>query len=74
MKSKRITLDFSDDPKLLDLVRAHAVATGKAQKEVFSDALTLYFSLQQENLFVAQVAQKVFEEWDNEVDAVYDTL
>jgi hypothetical protein len=71
---KRITLDFSDDPTLLDLVRAHAVATGKAQREVFFDALTLYFSLQQADLRGVQVVQKVFEEWDNEVDAVYDFL
>lgn len=74
MKTKRITLDFSAAPKLLELVRAHSLATGKSQKEVFSEALTLYFALSQENLFIIDVAEKAFAEWDNEVDAVYDTL
>lgn len=74
MKSKRITLDFSDSPKLLDLVRAHSVSTGQSQKEVFTEALTLYFSLAQENLFILDVAEKAFAQWDNQVDAIYDTL
>lgn len=74
MKTKRITLDFTDTPELLEMTRTYAVSKGKTQKEVFSEALRLYFSLNQENIFLHNVAEKLFAEWDNAVDAVYDSL
>jgi hypothetical protein len=74
MKTKRITLDFSDSPELLEMVKAYSVAKGKTQKDIFSEALQLYFSLNQENIFIHKIAEKMFAEWDNKVDSVYDNM
>ena len=74
MKSNRVTVDFSDIPELMDAVRSLALSKGQSQRQVFTDALSLYFSLHQESLFIQDVAEKAFREWDNDINSAYDSL
>jgi len=74
MKQARASFNFSDNPLILDMLRAQALQEGVSQKAVLIKALEAYFSHRPENTFVLQAANKIFTEWDNSDDAIYDTL
>jgi hypothetical protein len=70
----QVTFDFRDQPRLLDVLKMMAARKKTTQKAIVIDALTAYFSQEQENLALLLAADKTFAEWDNEDDRVYDTL
>jgi hypothetical protein len=74
MKTLKLSFDFSDNPKLVELLRMNAAKTGKTQKAILVDALNYYLSNQQEEEFILSAANKSFDEWSNPEDEVYDTL
>ncbi len=69
----RITIDLQD-PQLVILLRLAAAHEGIAIRDVVKNALTGYFSDQQENQALLKLAETTFAEWDNEMDADYDKL
>ena len=74
MKAAKLSLDLSDQPKLLELLRMFAAQTGRSQKAVVVEALEGYFADRQETRMLLLAADRTFAEWDNPDDAVYDTL
>jgi hypothetical protein len=74
MKSNKFTFDFSDQSQLAELIRLEAATSGKSQKAIIIEALQSYFAHRQENLLLLRMAEKSFDEWNSEEDAVYDTL
>ncbi len=74
MKSIKLCFDFSDSPQLVELLRIYAAKKGVSQKSIVIEALTGYFAQVQEEAFLLSAANKIFEEWDNPEDAVYDTI
>lgn len=74
MKTAKLSLDFSDRPKLVETLRTYATATGKSQKQVVTEALTEYFADRMESRQLWRAAEAAFAEWDNAEDAVYDSL
>jgi hypothetical protein len=74
MKPVRVSFDFSDNPKLIEMLRLHALQEGTSQKAILVQALEAYFSHKQESAFILKAAEKVFQDWDNVEDSVYDTL
>jgi hypothetical protein len=70
----KVTFDFGDHPRLLDVLKMMAARQRTTQKAIVIDALTAYFSQKQENLALLLAADKTFAEWDNEDDQVHDTL
>jgi|GEM_PF-1322763 len=73
-KSYKLNIDFSDEPKLIELLRLQAAKHGLTQKSVLIEALSRYFSDKQEEEFVIYAANRSFVEWNNPEDDVYDTL
>ena len=53
MKTKRVSFDFSDSPKVLDMLRTYSAAEGKSQKAVVIEALESFFA---EKMELAQSA------------------
>lgn len=74
MKSQKLTLDLTDHPQLLKMLKLHAARVGITQKAVVVEALQTYFAANQESLFLMSAANKTFEEWDNPLDKVYDSI
>ncbi len=74
MKPVRVSFDFSDYPKLVEMLRLQALQDKTSQKAILVQALEAYFSHKQESNFILKAAEKAFEEWDNGEDSVYDTL
>lgn len=74
MKTLKLSFDFSDAPKLVELLRTRAAATGMTQKAILIEALKHYLSNSQEEEFILSAADRSFAEWSNPEDAVYDTL
>lgn len=74
MKSKKVSFDFSDTPKILELLRLRSTQKGISQKALVTEALIRYFAQDQENEFLKTAADKAFAEWNNPDDEVYDTL
>lgn len=68
----RVTFDFGDQPRLLDILKIMAARGRTTQKAIVIAALAAYFSQKQENLALLMAADKAFGEWDNEEDRVYD--
>ena len=44
MKTPKVSFDFSDRPKVVELLRAYASQSGKSQKAILIEALEAYFS------------------------------
>ena len=74
MKSAKVSFDFSDHPKILDLLRTYATVSGKSQKAVLIEALESYFSEKMETRLLWTAAEKAFSEWDNPDDEAYNSL
>ena len=74
MKAAKLSMDFSDKPKLVEALRTFAAATGKSQKQVVTEALTEYFADRMESRQLWKAAETAFAEWDNAEDAAYDAL
>ena len=74
MKGAKASFDFTDKPSILEMLRAQALQEGISQKAVLVKALEAYFSHRQEAVFLSRAADKLFAEWGNSQDAVYDTL
>ena len=70
----KITLDLSQAPQLLDLLRLQSAQKGVSQKSIVIEALQAYFSSEKEDLLLLSAANKAFQDWDNEDDKVYDTI
>lgn len=74
MKSKKLNVDFSEAPQLLELLRLTAAQSGVSQKSILIEALERYFAQQQEARFLLSAADRSFAEWNNPDDEVYDKL
>ena len=74
MKSVKLSFDLSDKPQLVEMLRVQAARQRTTQKAIVIDALEAYFAHKLESAFLLKAAEKVFHEWDNEDDQVYDTL
>ena len=74
MKSKKISLDFSDIPELIDQLRLVAAREGTSQKAGVVKALEAFFADKFESDILLRAANQTFAEWDNKEDSVYDTL
>jgi len=74
MKSVKLSFDFSDQPRLAEMLRVQAAREGTSQKAIVSAALEAYFAHTVESTFLLKTAEKAFQEWDNEDDRVYDAL
>jgi hypothetical protein len=74
MKSKKLSLDLSDAPQFLDLLRLRAAQVGKTQKAIVLEALERYFASAQEDEFIASAANRSFVDWDNKDDEIYNTF
>lgn len=74
MKTLKVSFDFTDHPKILELLRTYAATSGKSQKAILIEALEGYFSEKLETRLLWAAAEKTFAEWDNEDDEVYNSL
>jgi hypothetical protein len=74
MKTLKLSFDFSDQPKLVELLRVQAAASGKSQKAMLIEALNHYFSNVLDEEFIAQAANLSFAEWNNPEDDVYNNF
>jgi hypothetical protein len=74
MQSAKVSFDFSDRPKLVELLRVHAAQTGRTQKDVVAEALEAYFAHHAESALILKLAESSFAEWDNAEDEVYNAL
>lgn len=74
MKTLKLSFDLSDNPQVIELLRLRAAQKGISQKAILIEALQAYFAQDQENEFIKSAADKVFAEWNNPDDEVYDTL
>jgi hypothetical protein len=74
MKSSKLCLDFSDNPKVVEHLRILSARRRTTQKAIVEEALNQYFARDQENDFIRRAADLTFAEWDNPDDAVYDKL
>jgi hypothetical protein len=74
MKTKKVSFDFSDEPKVLDLLRIRSVQKGMTQKAIVIEALSRYFAQDQEDEFLKAAASNTFAEWNNPEDEIYDSL
>lgn len=74
MKSHRVSFDFSDDPKILELLRNFSAASGKSQKSIVIEALKSHFAEKMETRMLWRAAEQTFSDWDNEDDEVYNDL
>ena len=73
-KGAKLNFDFSDNPKLVELLRLAAAKRGVTQKAILVEALSNYFSDKQDEEFILAAASDSFREWSNSEDEVYDTL
>lgn len=74
MKSLKLSFDFSDKPQLVEHLRLQAAKLGVSQKSLLVEALEGYFASKQETEFLLSAANKMFSEWDNPEDEIYNTL
>jgi hypothetical protein len=74
MKTKKVSFDFSDEPKVLDLLRVRSAQKGLTQKAIVIEALNRYFGQEQEDEFLRVAASTTFAEWNNPEDEVYNKL
>lgn len=74
MKTLKMSFDFSDQPALVEILRLYAARKQRTQKSILVDALNAYFADKLESRLLLNAADLVFKEWDNEDDAVYDSL
>lgn len=74
MKSAKVSFDFSDNPKILEILRTYATVTGKSQKAILIEALESYFSEKVETRLLWTAAERAFSEWDNPDDEIYNSL
>jgi hypothetical protein len=74
MKSSKLCLDFSDNPKVVKHLRVLSARRQTTQKAIVVEALNQYFERDQENEFIRHAADLTFAEWNNPDDAVYDKL
>lgn len=72
-KQSRITADLGD-PRLMKLLKAEAQSEDKTLKEVLVTALEVYFAEKLENKALQKISESTFEEWNNSLDAEYDSL
>ena len=74
MKTGKVSFDFSNNLELLQLLRTRAAQKGLTQKAIVEEALQRYFSQEQDDQFLRSAADKVFSEWSNPDDDVYNSL
>lgn len=74
MKAIKLSFDFTDKPKLAEMLRVHAAQENTSQKAILVDALEAYFADKLERSLLLRAAEKTFAEWNNEDDSIYDTL
>lgn len=74
MKTTKLCVDLGDHPDILETLRIQAAATRKSQKTILVQALEAYFSHQLESRLILSAAEKVFVEWKDAADDVYNTL
>ena len=74
MKAAKVSFDFSDRPKVVELLRVYASQSGKSQKAILLEALEAYFSEKMETHLLLRAAERTFAEWDNPDDEVYNSL
>jgi hypothetical protein len=74
MKALKVSFDFTDSPKVLELLRTYAATSGKSQKAILIEALEGYFSEKLETRLLWAAAEKTFAEWNNEDDEIYNSL
>ena len=74
MKPLKLSLDLSDVPKVVETMRLYAAKKGVSQKSIVVEALTRYFNQEQESLFIKSAADRMFADWNNAEDDVYDSL
>ncbi len=60
------------DPKLFRLLKLEAQLSNTSMRKVLVNALESYFAFQLETRAVTKLAESMFEEWDNPLDADYD--
>lgn len=68
MASFKVSIDFSDRPELVHVLRLLSTRTGRSQKDIVASALDAYFSREAENEL------PLFAEWNDPEDDVYDSL
>jgi hypothetical protein len=73
-KALKLNFDFSDEPKLVELLRVQSAQRGITQKRMLVEALNRYFSDKQEEQFIMSAANNSFKEWNNPADEIYDSL
>ncbi len=74
MAQTKVSFDFRDNPEIVRLLRLLAAEQGTSQKSIVVRALEAYFATQVDHAFLRAAADRVFTEWDNQEDAVYDSL
>ncbi|MBI3534686.1 MAG: hypothetical protein HY072_04285 [Deltaproteobacteria bacterium] len=74
IKAARVSVDFSDRPDVIELLRVQAAHTGKSQKSIILEALEAYFLHHLENKLLLKAAEKTFTEWNNPDDEIYNKL
>lgn len=74
MKTNKLSFDLGDVPELVELLRMEAVKTKTSQKGILIKALECYFANKLETTFLLKSAEKMFIDWDNKEDSIYDDL
>lgn len=74
MQSAKVSFDFADRPKLVEMLRVFAAQAGRSQKDVVSEALEIYFANHAESDLILRLAASTFADWDNPEDEIYNTL
>lgn len=74
MKALKLSLDLTDQVELVELLRMEAARGRKSQKAIVVEALKAYFAEKLESALAYTAADRVFAEWHNEDDAVYDNI
>lgn len=74
MKTAKLSFDLSDHPEMIEMLRFQAATTQKSQKAILIQALEAYFSHQLESRLILSAAEKIFSEWDNKEDEVYNSF
>lgn len=74
MAKPKITLDLTDNPKVIEMLRFVALQENTTQKAIVVKALEAYFSNKRESALLLRAAERSFEEWNSPEDSVYDAL
>ena len=73
-KALKLTFDLSDQPELVELLRAYSLKERQSQKDVVIRALEAFFADKQESRILLRAAEQSFAEWENPEDEIYNDL